>query len=622
MSETAGNFQQGGAEDTQPLAAPDSIAPGDAGGNDGEILVRGPSESTPITVEPWASGEFKAIPGAEFLIPSPSSTPEPLPPPGEAAAEWVALDAVHPWPGNPRENDEAVDKIARSISRWGWGSPILARRANGEIIAGHTRYKAAQKLGLKAILVRFMDLSEDQAHQLAIADNRLGEEADWSKGALAKLLEGIKLEDEAALADIGFDDEELQALSAELVDLPDEPPVEVGASLADRFIVPPFSILDAQQGYWQDRKRAWLSIGLKSEEGRPSCSTTDRAMENMAEWCADKGKTGYPAEAKGPKKHSRGQTAGRNSAMNMGHGRLARKKDETRDVVSIFDPVLCEITYRWFSPKAGHVLDPFAGGSVRGIIAARCGRSYVGIDLRPEQVEANRAQVGLAGGGPPPIWIAGDSLEILKGYPSEPKFDLVFSCPPYADLERYSDNPLDLSTMEYPAFLAAYRAIIAMSVAMLKPDRFAVFVVGEVRGAKAGGYRGFVLDTIRAFEDAGATYYNEIILATAIGTIPLRAPRMFLASRKIGKRHQNVLVFVKGDAKKAAKACGEIEVPSDEELLEMVAEESGIELDEEADEDEEEDEAEEEGDDEDAEPAAYPEIPFTGPPPLPPEGEP
>ena len=60
---------------------------------------------------------------------------------------------------------------------------------------------------------------------------------------------------------------------------------------------------------------------------------------------------------------------------------------------SIFDPVLCELAYTWFSPPGGVVLDPFAGGSVRGIIAAALGRKYIGIDLRPEQVQANEEQV-------------------------------------------------------------------------------------------------------------------------------------------------------------------------------------------------------------------------------------
>ena len=57
---------------------------------------------------------------------------------------------------------------------------------------------------------------------------------------------------------------------------------------------------------------------------------------------------------------------------------------------SIFDPVLCELAYRWFTPPAAHILDPFAGGSVRGIVAAKLGRRYTGIDLRAEQIAGSR----------------------------------------------------------------------------------------------------------------------------------------------------------------------------------------------------------------------------------------
>jgi hypothetical protein len=227
---------------------------------------------------------------------------------------------------------------------------------------------------------------------------------------------------------------------------------------------------------------------------------------------------------------------------------------------SIFDPVLCELVYRWFSPRGGTVLDPFAGGSVRGVVASRLDRQYVGVELREEQVLANREQARRICADPKPVWHCGDSrgiMEICKGIAA----DLVFSCPPYADLEVYSDDPRDLSTLDYVRFMQSYRDIIQASVAMLKPDRFACFVVGEVREKTRGGpYRGFVPDTIRAFIDAGANFYNEAILVTAVGSLPLRAGKQFQATRKIGKTHQNVLVFCKGDPVRAARACGEIKI--------------------------------------------------------------
>ncbi len=235
---------------------------------------------------------------------------------------------------------------------------------------------------------------------------------------------------------------------------------------------------------------------------------------------------------------------------------------------SIFDPVLCELAYRWFSPPDGVVLDPFAGGSVRGIVAAKLGRAYVGVDLRPEQAAANEAQAARICAGeddPPPKWIVGDAAAILPHL--DLAADFVFSCPPYGNLEVYSDDPLDLSTMDRPGFLAAYRQIIAAAVARLKPDRFACFVVGDYRD-KAGFYCGFVGETIAAFAAAGARLYNEAILVTAAGSLPIRAGKQFAATRKLGKTHQNVLVFCNGDPRKATEACGKVEI--DDEMFALL----------------------------------------------------
>lgn len=241
---------------------------------------------------------------------------------------------------------------------------------------------------------------------------------------------------------------------------------------------------------------------------------------------------------------------------------------------SIFDPVLCELAYLWFSPPDGVVLDPFAGGSVRGIVAGMMGREYYGCELRAEQVEANNKQRLDICPDKPVAWATGDSRNIqthLKGVEA----DLVFSCPPYVDLEVYSDDPKDLSTLKYFDFIEAYREIISNTCAMLKDDRFAVFVVGDVRDKK-GNYYNFVGDTIKAFTDAGLNYYNEAILVTSVGSLPIRVGRQFDVGRKLGKTHQNILVFIKGDAKKATKACGSVDT---EEALtrfeEMEAEKNG-----------------------------------------------
>lgn len=216
---------------------------------------------------------------------------------------------------------------------------------------------------------------------------------------------------------------------------------------------------------------------------------------------------------------------------------------------SIFDPVLCELAYQWFNVPNGKILDPFAGGSVRGIVAAKLGFQYLGNDLSEKQIKANRenAVEVLANSELYPTWTCGDSLNIdtiAKGYTA----DMIFSCPPYGDLEVYSDEKADISNMPYVEFLRIYREIIQKCVAMLNNDRFAVFVVGDIRD-KAGFYRNFVSDTISAFIDSGVGLYNEMILVNAIGSLPIRAGKQFSSGRKAGKHHQNVLVFYKGNPK-------------------------------------------------------------------------
>lgn len=223
---------------------------------------------------------------------------------------------------------------------------------------------------------------------------------------------------------------------------------------------------------------------------------------------------------------------------------------------SIFDPVLCELAYSWFCPPDGKILDPFAGGSVRGLVANYLGRHYTGIDLRPEQIAANEAQAKTITPDNPPRWICGNSLTEI---PQE-QFDFVFSCPPYYDLEVYSDDQNDLSAYKtYEAFITDYREIVKQCVDRLADNRFAAFCVGDIRDKK-GMYRNFVSDTIAAFQDAGAKLYNEAILVTAVGSLPIRVGRQFDAGRKLGKTHQNVLFFVKGDPKKATANCGKVQI--------------------------------------------------------------
>jgi len=268
--------------------------------------------------------------------------------------------------------------------------------------------------------------------------------------------------------------------------------------LRDKFIEPPFSILDTKSGNWQKRKRLWICKGLKSEVGR------DSKVINMGTTAVEKNSAEY---------------------------------------VSVFDPALCEVLYHWFCDEGGTILDPFAGGSVRGIVANYLGYKYSGIDIRQEQVDSNREQaMDILPIENQPQWYVGDSNELLNDNWNT-KFDMVMSCPPYADLEVYSDLEGDISNKPYKQFLELYESIIAKSCKLLKVGGYACFVVGEVRD-KNGFYIGFVPDTIKAFEKCGMKFYNEAILLNAIASASMRANGN-MKTQKLVKVHQNILVFKK-----------------------------------------------------------------------------
>lgn len=128
----------------------------------------------------------------------------------EAAAVWVKIEDLTPWERNPRHNDEAAKDVAASIKRFGFGAPVVARKADGMIIAGHTRIKAAQLLGLEEVPVRYLDLDPADAQLLALADNKLGELAEWDEEELAAILRDLDIGE--ATEGLGFSEEELSRL--------------------------------------------------------------------------------------------------------------------------------------------------------------------------------------------------------------------------------------------------------------------------------------------------------------------------------------------------------------------------------------------------------------------------
>lgn len=246
------------------------------------------------------------------------------------------LDEIQPYERNPRKNDKAVDYVARSIKEFGFKVPIVIDK-DGIIVAGHTRYKASRKLKLdKVPCIVADDLTDEQIKAYRLADNKVSEQAEWDDDLLKLELDDIF---ELDMSDFGFDTD---------IDIEDRYDDYEKGSINEKYIVPPFSVLHAGQGYWQDRKKQWISF-IHSKEGR-----SDQLLGSGLQKLAQKG--GQPTENAG---------------------------------ISVFDPVLTETMVKWFCPEHGRIIDPFTGGSVRGLVSSFGGHDYVGVDLRQEQIDAN-----------------------------------------------------------------------------------------------------------------------------------------------------------------------------------------------------------------------------------------
>lgn len=718
------------------------------------------------------------------------------------------------WRTHPQHQRDALAGVLHEVGIVGallvYDSP---RQGGLTVIDGHLRKALYPDEPWPCLMT---DLDDPEADYVLANLDWLTYQAGADRAQLEALLAQVSSQEAAVEANLArlrqqFLDDPLPGGAAGAEGAAGVAPLSHPGALAERFLIPPFSVLDARQAPWKARKRAWRALGLTSELGRgqEGDKTERQALvygPPLQTYAVQDAKRA--AEARDGRRYTWPEFLAAYPAVGAMPGD------------SIFDPVLCEVVYRWFSPPAAAVLDPFAGGSVRGLVAAALGRRYHGIDLSAKQVAANQdqwqalqpqlapllrlpathaigdpeartpieaaapywlkrddlfglggatgqkvrailalapgasglvtcgsrqstqiercalvaaalglpcrvhtasgeetpqtalaaaagaevlrhqpgrlsvlkaraaedaeargwclipwaleheaavrtmraqvppafpdgvrrlvicagsgmslagllwglrdhgqtlpvlavqvggalearldryapddwrqrveivpaavpyeqpceAQVGdvvldpiyeakcaaflqpgdllwLIGGrlappaAPAPAWQAGDSRALDELLAPDYAADLLFSCPPYADLERYSDDARDLSTMAYPAFLEAYRAILAAAARRLKPDRFACLVVADVRDGH-GAYRNFVGDTVEACRAAGLALYNDAILLSPLGSAPMRAAGYFGPARKLVKVHQNVLVFVKGDARAATAACG------------------------------------------------------------------
>lgn len=173
-----------------------------------------------------------------------------------------ALASLHPDPDNPRKHDEKqIGQIADSMNEFGWTLPILADES-GAIIVGEARWQAALLLGrTEGPVAICTGWSPEQVQAYRVADNRLAENSNWDDQILRLTVQALGAMD-FNLGLLGFTEAELKVLLA-----PEPEGLDSGAMLR-RFGGVPFSVLNAREGWWQDRKRAWIALGIQSELGR------------------------------------------------------------------------------------------------------------------------------------------------------------------------------------------------------------------------------------------------------------------------------------------------------------------------------------------------------------------
>ena len=393
-------------------------------------------------------------------------------------------------------------------------------------------YWATWKDNPTAPIIRASELSDDEQREFIIKDN-VGY-GEWDMDALANEWE------KEDLVDWGLDDWDF---------MNDDDGSGSGggdgtggswsdaetANLNDTFVVPPFSIFDSRQGYWQERKKMWRErIGDMGE------TRTAKLVQSL--------EMRYKDLYTRTMKHRKELGINFKEYLEKYVPEDVREREDKKVLsqgVSLFDPVLSEICCRWFTPFEGaKMFDPFAGDTQKGLVFGMCGYEFTGVELRQEQVDINNNVI--ADRDLPVRYICDDGQNVAKYFEPESQ-DMLFSCPPYYNLEVYSDLENDASNQgSYEDFLSIIRNAYTAALGCLKENRFAVIVVGDVRNKANGEYYDFVSDVKRIFREAGAHLYNEIILVEMSSSAALRAAKS-MESRKVCKTHQNVLVFYKGD---------------------------------------------------------------------------
>lgn len=455
---------------------------------------------------------------------------------------------------HPEDQRRDVEKLLEEI---GQVAGLLARReSDGSILLldGHLRTDIADD---RVLRVDITDLTEEEGRLILALFDRTTGMAGINLAKAQGLLAGLQASRPGWRLQLSDAAKAMQAQARQAAQRMNSSPGGVASiTLAERFGAPPFSVLDTRSGTWQDRKRAWLSIGVRATHSakRPADAGADKVEHRLMGSDAANDPDYYRRKAQVE------AMLGEKISIEEFQRFYYEQPDRYAGGSSSSDPVLAELMLKWFSPQGGSVFDPFGGPSAIGIVAAWLGMKLTAIEIRQDQCDENRAvwksvleQFPESKGKPSPLWLCGDSGggRMINTLPEQEAFDIVYTSPPYFDLERYSGGNADGSAFKSYAEFVRWLGMTARDcAARLKQNRFFVWKVGEVRDPETGVYRNFVADCVAVCQRAGLLYYNEIILLNAVGSVCTRAGRQFGGTRKIGRVHQTMLVFYKGDPSK------------------------------------------------------------------------
>ena len=428
---------------------------------------------------------------------------------------FANIEDLKLWDKNPRSIQESgFKRLKKQLIKLGQYKPIIVD-VDGITYGGNMRLRAMRELVNTKHGKRFREVwvsvvkpeHKDHMMEIALSDNDRAGFMDVDM--FANLIPNYEIDFSMFSGDFSKPVALDTLIEGMLDDAGNkEVDTETKRVLRDEFLIPPFSLFDARQGYWQDRKRLWKNIIKDRGETREATLGMGTLVDNP----------------------------------NYKTGNLT--------TVSILDPVLAETLIRWFCPIGGRTFDPFAGDSVFGYVSGFLGRPFTGIELRAEQCNVNQTRANLAKFDVDVKYICDDGQNVATHMEPESQ-DFLFSCPPYFDLEVYSSDPRDASNQEsYADFISIIDNAVKGAATLLKPDRFAAFVVSDVRAKRGGGYWGFPDDVKRIFRENGFMIYNEIVFINAVGTAALRAARYF-KHRKVARVHQDIILAYKGDPKLA-----------------------------------------------------------------------